>query len=198
MSKVVDERVVRMQFDNAQFEQGVQTSMSTIDKLKRGLKFDGATKGMENIESAAKKVNFNPLTNAVSALGQKFSALEVVSITAISRMTNAAIDAGKKMISALTIDPIKTGFQEYETQINAVQTILANTSHAGTTLDEVNSALDQLNKYADMTIYNFTQMTKNIGTFTAAGVDLKTSVSAIKGIANLAAVSGSTLPAAIA
>ncbi|MCF0118258.1 MAG: tape measure protein, partial [Limosilactobacillus mucosae] len=59
-------------------------------------------------------------------------------------------------------------------------------------LEEVNAALDTLNLYADKTIYNFTQMTKNIGTFTAAGVDLQTSVNAIQGIANLAAVSGST------
>lgn len=95
-------------------------------------------------------------------------------------------------IKALSLDPIISGFQEYETQINAVQTILANTSSKGTTLDQVNAALDELNHYADLTIYNFTEMTRNIGTFTAAGVDLNTSVAAIKGIANLAAVSGST------
>jgi tape measure domain-containing protein len=92
----------------------------------------------------------------------------------------------------LTIDPIKTGFSEYETQINAVQTILANTKSKGTTIDNVNAALDELNTYADKTIYNFTEMTRNIGTFTAAGVDLDKSVTSIKGIANLAAVSGST------
>lgn len=192
MSKVVDERVVQMQFDNAQFEKGVQTSMSSIEKLKKGLRFDGATKGLESIESAAKKVNFNPIGSAVQSLGQKFSALEVMGVTALVNITNSAVNAGKKMVEALTIKPVMSGFEEYQTQINAIQTILANTSHAGTTLEEVNSALDQLNKYADMTIYNFTQMTRNIGTFTAAGVDLKTSVSAIKGIANLAAVSGST------
>lgn len=115
-----------------------------------------------------------------------------MAITALANITNSAVNAGRSIVSALTIDPIKTGFQEYETQINAVQTILANTSSKGTTLDQVNNALDELNHYADMTIYNFTEMTRNIGTFTAAGVDLDTSVSAIKGIANLAAVSGST------
>ena len=99
---------------------------------------------------------------------------------------------GKKMVSAVTIDPIKSGFAEYETQMNAVQTILANTRKEGTNVKMVNAALDELNHYADKTIYNFTEMTRNIGTFTAAGVKLNTSVSAIKGIANLAAVSGST------
>lgn len=130
-------------------------------------------------------------SNAVETVRVRFSALEVMAITALQNITNSALAAGKNLVSAFTIDPIKSGFEEYETQINAVQTILANTSSKGTTLDQVNNALDELNHYADMTIYNFTEMTRNIGTFTAAGVDLDTSVAAIKGIANLAAVSGS-------
>ena len=192
MSTTVDERVVEMRFDNKQFEANVQTSLSTIDKLKRSLNLEGAAKGLENVNTAAQKCNMTPLTNAVETVKVKFSALEVMAVTALANITNSAVNAGKRIVSALTTDPIKTGFQEYETQINAVQTILANTSSKGTTLDQVNNALDELNHYADMTIYNFTEMTRNIGTFTAAGVDLDTSVAAIKGIANLAAVSGST------
>ena len=192
MSKTIDERVVSMQFDNKQFESNVKTSLGTIDKLKQSLKFDGAAKGFENINTASNKVNMNPLSNAVESVKVKFSALEVMAVTALANITNSAVNAGKRIVSALTIEPVKTGFQEYETQINAVQTILANTQSKGTTLDQVNAALDELNHYADKTIYNFTEMTRNIGTFTAAGVDLDTSVQAIKGIANLAAVSGST------
>jgi tape measure domain-containing protein len=192
MSTTVDERVVEMRFDNKQFEANVQTSLSTLDKLNRSLNLEGAAKGLENVNTAAQKCDMNPLTNAVETVKVKFSTLEVMAVTALANITNSAVNAGRNIVSALTIDPIKTGFQEYETQINAVQTILANTSSKGTTLDQVNNALDELNHYADMTIYNFTEMTRNIGTFTAAGVDLDTSVSAIKGIANLAAVSGST------
>ena len=192
MSKTVDERVVEMRFDNKQFESNVQTSLNTLDKLKQKLNLSSASKGLENINSAAKKVNMNGLGNAVDTVRMRFSALEVMGVTALANITNSAVNAGKRMVSALTIDPIKTGFQEYETQINAVQTILANTQHAGTTLNDVTKALDELNTYADKTIYNFTEMTRNIGTFTAAGVDLNTSVTAIQGIANLAAVSGST------
>ena len=132
------------------------------------------------------------LTSAVETVRAKFSAFEVIAVTALANITNSAVNAGKKIVSALTIEPVKSGFEEYETQINAIQTILANTESKGSTLQDVNAALDELNHYADMTIYNFTEMTRNIGTFTAAGVDLETSVSAIKGIANLAAVSGST------
>lgn len=194
MSTTIDSRVVEMRFDNKQFERGVSDTMSTLEKLKQKLNFNGAVKGVESVNSAAKGVNANmsSLGGAVEQVSLKFSALQVMGVTALSRLTNSAITAGTRIAKALTIEPITTGFQEYETQINAVQTILANTSHAGTTIDDVNRALDDLNKYADQTIYNFTEMTRNIGTFTAAGVDLDTSTSAIKGIANLAAVSGST------
>lgn len=193
MSTTVDERVVEMRFDNKQFEQNIQTSLSSLDKLKKSLNLEGAAKGLETVNDAANKCsgNMSPLSNAVETVRVRFSALEVMAITALQNITNSALAAGKNLVSAFTIDPIKTGFEEYETQINAVQTILANTSSKGTTLDQVNHALDELNHYADMTIYNFTEMTRNIGTFTAAGVDLDTSVAAIKGIANLAAVSGS-------
>ena len=191
MSTTVDERVVEMRFDNKQFEQNIQTSLSSIDKLKRSLNLEGAAKGLETVNDAAQKCNMSPLTNAVETVRVRFSALEVMAITALQNITNSALVAGKNLVSAFMVDPIKSGFEEYETQINAVQTILANTSSKGTTLDQVNNALDELNHYADMTIYNFTEMTRNIGTFTAAGVDLDTSVAAIKGIENLAAVSGS-------
>ena len=192
MSKTIDERVVEMRFDNRQFESNVKTTMSTLDRLKHALRLDGAAKGLSDIGYAAGRVDMGPLGRGVEAVQAKFSAMQVIAITALSNITNSAVNAGKRIVSALTIDPIKTGFAEYETQINAVQTILANTKSKGTTLDQVNNALDELNHYADKTIYNFTEMTRNIGTFTAAGIDLDTSVNAIQGIANLAAVSGST------
>lgn len=191
MSKTIDQKVVEMQFDNRNFERNVSTTMSTVEKLKKSLNFDGAAKGLENVTSAAKKVDMNGLAAGVETVRARFSALEVMGVTALANITNSAVNAGKRMISALTIDPVLTGFQEYETQMNAIQTIMANTSSKGTTLDDVTAALDELNQYADQTIYNFTEMTRNIGTFTAAGVDLDKSVTSIKGIANLAAVSGS-------
>lgn len=192
MSRQVDQRVVEMQFDNRQFERNVATTMSTLDKLKHSLNLSGASKGLESVNAAARNFSMSSMSNAVETVGLKFSALQVSAVTALANITNSAVNAGKRMVSALTIDPVKMGFQEYETQINSIQTILANTQHEGTNLEQVNNALDVLNQYADKTIYNFTEMTRNIGTFTAAGVSLDTSVNAIKGIANLAAVSGST------
>ena len=193
MSKTVDEKVVSMQFDNKQFENNVHTSLNTLDKLKKSLKLTDAAKGLEEVDKAAKKIDFSQMETAAYRTGFhiKDVFLKLSSVLEY-QVARRLIAVGKDLVSAFTIDPIFTGLQEYETQINAVQTILANTQSKGTTLDQVNDALDELNHYADMTIYNFTEMTRNIGTFTAAGVDLDTSVSAIKGIANLAAVSGST------
>ena len=189
---VVEDRVVSMQFDNKNFEKNVQITLDTLEELKQKLNLTGASKGLENVSAASKKVDMSGLSTAVETVSAKFSALQVMGITALANLTNSAVNAGKQIVSALTIDPVKTGLSEYETQINAVQTILANTESKGSTLKDVNAALDELNTYADKTIYNFTEMTRNIGTFTAAGVDLDKSVSAIQGIANLAAVSGST------
>ena len=187
----VDERVVEMQFKNEDFEKGVRKSLISLKNLKQGLNLDKSTKSLSNLESTANNFSMKNLASSVASISDRFSTMGIIGMTALQNITNSAIATGKTLVSALTVDPVKSGFQEYETQINAVQTILANTESKGTTLDQVNAALDELNRYADMTIYNFTEMTRNIGTFTAAGVDLDTSVAAIKGIANLAAVSGS-------
>lgn len=191
MSTTVDQRIVEMQFDNRHFEKNVATTMSTLDKFKNNLRLDGATRGLDQVDAASKKINFASLGNAVETVQAKFSALQVMAVTALANITNSAVNAGKRIVSALTIDPIKTGFSEYETKINSVQTIMSNTASKGTTMADVTQVLNELNTYADKTIYNFAEMTRNIGTFTAAGIGLEESASAIQGIANLAAVSGS-------
>lgn len=192
MSKSIDDRVVSLKFDNKQFESNVSMTMSTLDKLKQKLNLPSSAKAFDNISNAAKNVNLSGISSSVDTLQAKFSALDVVAVTALANITNSALQAGKNMISSLTIDPITSGFKEYELQMNSVQTILANTAHKGVNIEQVTAALDELNTYADKTIYNFAEMTRNIGTFTAAGVDLDKSVAAIKGIANLGAMSGSS------
>lgn len=196
MSQTIDQRIVEMRFDNQQFEHGVQTSLNTLDRLKNALnggnKSSAAFDGLNKAFSSVSLTGLNGLQSAIDTINSRFSIMGELGYNALMRIENAAISVGQKLVSALTIEPIKTGFQEYETQMNAVQTILANTQSKGTTLDDVNKSLNELNHYADKTIYNFTQMTRNIGTFTAAGVGLEDATSAIQGIANLAAVSGST------
>ena len=247
----IDERIVKLSFDNKGFESGIQKTLQSLESLNKALDkmdntqaakelgksmneinnilknnnlgnldkllnkqnvFSKITDGISKIGSglinAFKKIDFTGIgsklssmfkgsTDGASALARgvesvttKFSHLQVVAATALANITNRMVNAGIAMTKALIIDPVKDGFGEYETKMNAMQTIFANTSHKGTTYDDIVKALDELNAYSDKTIYNFGQMTDNIGKFTAAGVDLDTSVSAIKGLANLAAMSG--------
>ena len=199
----IDRRIVEMQFDNREFEKHVQTSVDSLDKLKKSLDLEQSAKSFSELDKAAKSVNLSALTEAAEAVSKKFSFIGTVCDQVFRRITDAVLNAGAKVkgfVDELTIKPVATGFSEYETQINAIQTILSNTRDEltkkglddGARLELVNDKLDELNYYADKTIYNFTEMTKNIGTFTAAGVELETAVDSIQGIANLAAVSGST------
>lgn len=189
----IDERIVRMKFDNAQFGTGVSSTLKMLDQLKSALKLDGASQGLNEVSAAAGRFSTAGAQGQVSSLAAKFTALQVAAITALSNIVNKAVDAGASLAKSLTIDPIMSGFQEYETNLNSIQTILANTGLKGAEgLNKVNAALSQLNTYADQTIYNFSEMARNIGTFTAAGVTLDVATNAIKGIANLAAISGSS------
>ena len=189
MSKKVDEKVVEMSFDNSKFEKNIQTSISSLDRLKEGLNFSGAARGLDEIaESAGDSTNeFSALSTGIESVGRKFSALEVIAITALANITNSAINTGKRLVSSLTIDQIASGWQKYADKTTAVQTIISAT---GQSIDEVNEQLDKLNWFTDETSYNFVDMVGNIGKFTSMGIDLEKSVTAMMGIANWAAVSG--------
>ena len=193
MSKNIDENIVELRFDNTNFEKNVSTSMSTLEKLKQKLNFSGATTALDSLASSAKNLTFDTAYQGVQKLEVGFSTLGVVGINVISNITQSLIGMTTQVANVVTgLSAMKAGFEEYQLQMGSIQTIMSNTQSKGSTLSDVNEALDELNNYADLTIYNFGQMTKNIGTFTAAGVDLQTSVNSIKGIANLAAASGSS------
>ena len=187
MSKTIEQKVVEMRFDNRQFESNVKTTMSTLDKLKEKLKFSSSTKGLENVSAAASKVNMNGLSGALTTVQNKFSALEVMGITALANITNSAVNAGKRMVHALTVAPISDGWQEYELTMNTIQTIMNST---GKSADEVQEKLKVLDKYADKTVYSTADMFNNIYKFTNAGIDLDTATQAMIGIANATADAG--------
>lgn len=187
MSKTIDERVVEMRFDNKQFESNVQTSLSTIEKLKKSLDMDGATKGLESIDSAAKKVDMSGLGSAVGTVKTRFSALEVMAVTALANITNSVVNTGKQMLRSLTIEPIADGFNEYELTLNAIQTTMAGT---GKTAKEVETQLKKLDEYADKTVYSSADMFNNLPKFTNAGVEIEQATTAMVGIANATALAG--------
>lgn len=187
MSKTIDERVVEMRFDNKQFESNVQTSLSTIEKLKKSLDMDGATKGLESIDSTAKKVDMSGLGSAVETVKTRFSALEVMAVTALANITNSVVNTGKQMLRSLTIEPIADGFNEYELTLNAIQTTMAGT---GKTAKEVETQLKKLDEYADKTVYSSADMFNNLPKFTNAGVEIEQATTAMVGIANATALAG--------
>ena len=187
MSNTIDQRVVEMQFNNRQFESGVRESVGSLDKLKQGLKLDDATKSLGGLSAAGKNFNLSGIAGGVDTIASKFTMLGVMGVTALANITNAAVNTGKQIVSALTIDPITTGYNEYELKMNAIQTMMAG---SGESLETVNEKLAQLNEYSDRTIYSFSDMTQNISKFTNAGVGLDDAVLAIKGISNEAALSG--------
>lgn len=189
----IEERIVAMTFKGEQFLAGVDKSLAKLDQLNNKLKMQEGTKGLENLGAAAQKQTsaLSSVADGVSHISDRFKALSVIGLSALNNITNQAIFAGQNLVKSLTVEPILDGFREYETNLNSIQTILANTQASGTKLKDVTAALDELNHYSDQTIYNFSEMAKNIGTFTAAGVGLKPATQAIKGIANLAALSGS-------
>lgn len=187
MSNSIDSKVVEMKFDNRDFEANVKNTMSTLDKLKDKLKFKGAEAGLTSIQKASDKIDFSGVSNGLDIASVKFSAFQVAGITAISNITNSLLGLGKNLVNTFAIEPRTQGFEEYELKMGSVQNIMNAT---GASVEEVGRYLDELNTYADKTIYSFSDMTANIGKFTNAGVGLDKAVAAIQGISNEAAISG--------
>lgn len=187
MSKEVDERVVEMRFDNAKFEKNTRQTMKTLQELNESLKLEGAEKGFEKIEDASAKVDFDKMQGAVEGLSSKFSALEVMGVTALVRITNQAIDTGEKLVKSLSIDQVTSGWNKYAQKTASVQTIMNAT---GKSITKVNSYLDKLMWYSDETSYGFTDMTASLGQLTAAGGDIDKLIPMIMGIANATAYAG--------
>ena len=188
MSKTIDEKVVEMRFDNKHFESNVQTTMSTLDKLKAKLNLTGASKGLENVSTAAKKVNMDGLVSGLNTVHSKFSALEVIGVGALLNIGNAAANAGKRLVSSLSgIQAAMSGFNEYSMTMNTVQTLVNST---GKSVKEVEGQLKELDEYADKTVYSTADMFNNIYKFTNAGIDLDTAKTAMIGIANATAYAG--------
>jgi tape measure domain-containing protein len=208
---------VNLKLDPTPFQMGAKGVVDAATIIKQNLNFESAQRGIGNLKASfqnfsfqsvidgsrsavkalgdldlgAKAVSFLPIEQGADRAKQSISMMSVAGIAAIASLAVKAASAGLEIGKSLFIDPAKSGLAEYETNLGSIQTVLANTQSKGSTLGDVNASLDELNAYSDKTIYNFSEMAKNIGTFTSAGVGLKDSTTAIKGIANLAALSGS-------
>lgn len=187
----IDSRVVEMNFDGGKFGTGVEKSLGMLDRLKSALHLNGASRGLQEVNAAAQRFDSSAMQNGAGAIASSFSSMQAVAFGALASVGAKAMAVGSQIANSFTLEPVMAGFKEYETNIGSIQTILSNTKSAGTNLQDVEVALENLNKYSDETIYNFADMANAIGRFTAAGVELQPATNAIKGIANLAALSGS-------
>lgn len=187
MSQEIDERVVEMRFDNAQFERNTRQSIKTLNELNESLKLEGAEKSFEKIEDASAKVDFDKMQSALESLNSKFSAVEVMGVTALMHITNQAIDTGEKLVKSLSIDQVTSGWNKYAQKTASVQTIMNAT---GKSITKVNSYLEKLMWFSDETSYGFTDMTSALSTLTAAGGGIEKMIPMIMGMANATAYAG--------
>lgn len=187
MSQEVDERVVEMRFDNAQFEKNVHQTMQSLEKLNDSLRLDGAEKGFEKIGDASAKVDFDEMQGALDDLSGKFSAVEVMGVAALSHITRQAIDTGERLVKSLSLDQVTSGWSKYAQKTASVQTIMNAT---GKSIAKVNSYLSKLMWFSDETSYSFTDMTQSLGQLTASGGDIEKVIPMIMGMANATAYAG--------
>lgn len=189
MSREVDQRVVEMRFDNAQFEKNTRESMKTLDRLQDKLQFKDVDKGFENIEKAQRNVNFDEMEGALDTLKVKFNALDVMAVAALTNITNKIVDTGERLVKSLSVDQVASGWNKYIEKTSNVQTIMNAT---GESIDNVNGYLNKLMWYSDETSYSFSEMTSALSQMTAAGGDIKKMIPMIMGIANATADAGKT------
>ena len=189
MSREVDQRVVEMQFNNADFEKNTKKTIGLIDKLMEKLQFKGAEKGFEKLDAAAEKVDFDTMSRSLDGLQSKFSALDIIATTALVNITNKAVNAGEKLVKSLSVDQIASGWDKYTEKTSNVQTIMNAT---GKSIDQVNGYLNKLMWYSDETSYSFNEMTSALSQMTAAGGDIDKMIPMIMGIANATADAGKT------
>lgn len=187
MSQEVDERVVEMRFDNAQFEKNVHQTMQSLEKLNDSLQLDGAEKGFEKISDASAKVDFDEMQGALDNLSGKFSAVEVMGVAALSHITRQAVDTGEKLVKSLSLDQVTSGWNKYAQKTASVQTIMNAT---GKSIAKVNGYLEKLMWFSDETSYSFTDMTQSLGQLTASGGDIEKVIPMIMGMANATAYAG--------
>lgn len=198
MSTVIDNRIVEMEFDNAQFEKGIKTSLKSLEDLKKGLELDKAVDSLSNLERAANKFDLSGIQNAVESLQNRFSTLGIIGMTALENITNKAINAGTALMKSLSVDQIASGMSKYEAETQAIATMRYalpdGMTDQGT--EKIYDAIEKLQKYSDETSYSFSTMVDNMGKFIAAGVKLETAEKSMEGIANWAAMSGTSAQSA--
>lgn len=192
-----DERVVQLMLDSKEFDQNAKKSIQSLDDLKKALEFEGASKGFENINNAARKVDLSIMDNGIQKVQNHFNALETIATTTLERITNSAIDTGVRLVKSLSTDQLSQGWMQYEDRTTAVQRIMSATSqqfsNQETQMEAVNEQLQKLTWFTDETSYKFNDIVNSIGKFTANNIKLEDATQAMEGISTWASLSGANI-----
>lgn len=185
MTQVIDGKVVEMKFDNSEFERNVAQSMSTLDKLKQALNFDSA-KGLESVSKASKNFDMSSVGSAVETVQAKFSALQVIGVTALAELTKAALHFGANVVKSV-IDPIASGGMNRAMNIEQAKFQLEGLGVAWSDIE------DDINYGVKDTAYGLDSAAKAASQLTASGVELGDEMkSALRGISGVAAMTNAS------
>ena len=197
MSTEIDRRVVEMQFDNKDFERNVQTSLTTIEKLKMALNFDGA-KGLDSITKAADKVDMSNIVTQTQKVQASFSALQIAGATMVSELTKSFMNFGKNLWDN-SIGQIKSGgmaralkIEQAEFKLKALAQNIYNVKEE---TEEVNKLVREMSDAASNavagTAYGYDSAMSVVSQLVASGVkDSSVMENYLKGIAGAAAMTG--------
>lgn len=194
MAKTIEQRVVEFKFNNANFEQNVAQSMNTLDDLNKKVKESTSGKAFDELTKSAKSMDLSSVTTSLTTVTEKFSAMKEI---AIGALRDIGVSIEQNLVNGLkkvAIEPVTKGFTRFGQKTESVATIMAAIADEDygdvDKLEYTEALLEKLAWFSDETSYNFTDMTDNIAKFTAAGLDLDSSTTAMMGIATWAANAG--------
>lgn len=171
----IDQRIVEMQFDNQQFEKGIQTSLKSLTSLKQSLRLDRAKDGIDETAESVKN------------LAHQFTLFGRIALKVKDTIADLVVNRGKQLVKSLSIDQVSSGWTKYGQKTTSVQAIMNAT---GKSIDEVNGYLDKLMWFSDETSYSFTEMTSALGTMTSSGGDINKLIPMIEGMAAATSFAG--------
>lgn len=174
----IDDEIVRLSFDNSNFDSRVSESIDTLDKFRKTLDLKDTGKEAET--------NLARTAEATERLSEKFEKLHTVIGKVADDIKQKLANTIESTLKSFTIDNVMAGWTKYGEKTSSVATLVAQ----GYDIEQVEKVLSKLNWYTDETSYNFTDMVGNIAKFTAAGQGLEEASEAMQGIANWAALSG--------
>lgn len=187
-SNNVDNRVVNMQFNNKQFEEGIHQTLTSLEELKQSLKFNTSVNGINTVANALNAINVTNIANDVSMLTNRFSTMGIVGMTAIQNITNSALNFTRSKFFGI-INQIKTGGWARAAKVAQSRFTLEGLFKGDA--EKVEKAMSSAQKAVDGTAYALDSAVAAASQLAATGIDVGDDMeNTLKGIAGVAAMTG--------